>query len=346
MRQDVDEPFAALGSAQRDELVQLAALLTADDGIDAGLLARTALVTAGRRRRRTDGGDLASTARLELIRRAVGRAGERRGNGRVGVGQPVGERPGRLRRPPPRAGAPVAPDPHRARARPLGRVAGAGDRRDAALHDRRGPHRDRPGRRRRPIRAAPRLGLPPSGGDVRARGHRPGGARGARRTRPFAGVLRHAAPGPGRPAPGGRPGTAPVVAGRPRGVLRRRARRRRRPGGRGRRNAHRPGGGDDDASPGPAGRRHQWPGDAWLARPRRRVPGRAPGAALDRRHGRHPRGHDDPREPARAVRRRRPRRPVGPARRPSRPRARSRGSSATTCSWRGSSARPGARPTR
>ncbi len=72
MRQDVDEPFAALGSAQRDELVQLAALLTADDGIDAGLLARTALVTAGRRRRRTEGGDLVSTARLELIRRAVG----------------------------------------------------------------------------------------------------------------------------------------------------------------------------------------------------------------------------------------------------------------------------------
>ena len=72
MRQDVDEPFAALDSAQRDELVQLAALLTADDGLDAGLLARSALVTAGRRRRRTDDGDLASTARLELVRRAVG----------------------------------------------------------------------------------------------------------------------------------------------------------------------------------------------------------------------------------------------------------------------------------
>lgn len=40
MLHDVDEPFAALGSAQRDELVQLAALLSADDATEAGVLAR------------------------------------------------------------------------------------------------------------------------------------------------------------------------------------------------------------------------------------------------------------------------------------------------------------------
>ena len=72
MPHDVDEPFAALGSAQRDELVRLAALLTADDAIDAGLLARSALVTAGRSRHRAAGSALVSTARLELVRRAVG----------------------------------------------------------------------------------------------------------------------------------------------------------------------------------------------------------------------------------------------------------------------------------
>ena len=72
MLHDVDEPFAALGSAQRDELVRLAALLAADAGTDAGLLARSALVAAGRSRRRTAASELVSAARLELIRRAIG----------------------------------------------------------------------------------------------------------------------------------------------------------------------------------------------------------------------------------------------------------------------------------
>ena len=65
------EAFDDLGSAERDELVQLAALLAADEATDAGELARAALVAAVRNRRRSGEADLSSAARSELVRRAL-----------------------------------------------------------------------------------------------------------------------------------------------------------------------------------------------------------------------------------------------------------------------------------
>lgn len=63
--------FVALDASGRDDLVRLAALLAADDRTDAGQLARSALVAAGRSRRGS--GDLVEAARTELVRRVLGR---------------------------------------------------------------------------------------------------------------------------------------------------------------------------------------------------------------------------------------------------------------------------------
>lgn len=63
------EASVALGPAEREELVHLAALLAADEATDAGEPARAALVAV--MRNRSAGGDLAAAARSELVRRAL-----------------------------------------------------------------------------------------------------------------------------------------------------------------------------------------------------------------------------------------------------------------------------------
>jgi DNA-directed RNA polymerase specialized sigma24 family protein len=67
-----DDAFAGLGPGDRDDLLRLAVLLV-DDRSEAADLARAALLAVASRRRRA--GDAASTARTELVRRALRTSG-------------------------------------------------------------------------------------------------------------------------------------------------------------------------------------------------------------------------------------------------------------------------------